>query len=186
MPFWAITELVPDGATVEQIVESRPLEQADAVQLALRVGEVARLAHDQGHDLGGGIRPELVYLRREATGFQLSALLHRAPALLRATRQGEAILIPPAPFACDFSHEDDVTGLAQLLWYMVTGGHPFLAPEDLRWDASWTSFRHENRQRQPWRGPAALGPLLERALFAERGQRPSLPEFLAQLGRVHH
>jgi hypothetical protein len=65
MPFWAITELVPDGATVEEVVESQPLEQAAAVRLALRVGEAARRALDRGHDLGGGIRPELVYLRRE-------------------------------------------------------------------------------------------------------------------------
>jgi hypothetical protein len=185
MPFWAITELVPDGATVEEIVESGPLEPAAAVGLALRLGEVARLAHDRGHDLGGGIRPELVYLRSAATGFQLSAVLHRGPALLHATRRGEAILIPPAAFPSDFSHADDVTGLAQLLWYMVTGGHPFLAPEDVRWEASWTSFRHENRERQLWRGPPALGPLLERALFEEGGGRPSLAEFLAELGHAH-
>jgi hypothetical protein len=67
---------------------------------------------------------------------------------------------------------------------MVTAGHPFLAPPDLRWNASWTSFRHENRQRQAWRGPSALGPLLERTLFSESGERPSLAEFLVQLGRL--
>lgn len=184
MPLRGVAELLPGGSTVEEIVESAPVDAPDAVRIVSIVGDVARRALESGNDLGGGIRPELIYLRRGATGFELSGMLHRGAAVLAATRRGEAILFPPNSFPCDFSHRDDVTGLAQLLWYMVTGGHPFLAQEDIRWNASWDSFRHQNRRRQPWRGPSGLQPLLERTLFHD-GEPPTLAEFLAELRRVH-
>ncbi len=184
-PYSGIAELVPDGSTVEDIVESSLIDVPDAVRIVLRVGEVACRPQEQGHGLGGGIRPELVYLRRTAMGLEVSGLLHRAPAFLGATRRGEAILFPSNTFPCDFSHSDDVTGLAQLLWYMLTGSHPFLAQEDIRWNESWNSFRHQNRRRQAWRGPSALLPLLERTLFQEGSETPPLAEFLGDLRLLH-
>jgi hypothetical protein len=76
----------------------------------------------------------------------------------------ETILFPPV-YAANFSSRSDAIGLAQLIWYMTTGTHPWLAAENLRWVPSWAALRHTMRERQPWTGPAVLGPLLERALF---------------------
>jgi hypothetical protein len=115
-------------------------------------------------------------------GLELSGIMHRAPAFRRATYSGEAIRIPPV-FLADFHSVGDVGGLALLLWFMVTGGHPFLSPADVTW--SDTHNGHHARVRQPWHGPLSWEPLLERSLFAEASSRPSLDEFLAELTAVH-
>jgi hypothetical protein len=175
----AITELAPAGEPLLDVVMRRPLAVDTAIRVALEVGRVALRAHEQGVQLGA-IRPELVYVAERGGALHLSGIVHRAPAFLTTTQQGEAFLWP-AVFRSDYSSPDDVAGLAQLLWFMTTGDHPFLAPADVTWQDDWTTLRHEARSRQSWRGPAALGPLLERCLFAAKDARPAMASVVTEL-----
>jgi hypothetical protein len=176
VPLWAIAELTP-GTTLLEAVRKAPLDFDDAIAVARHAGEIASAAHERGHPLGG-LHPELVFIDRDHTPAKLTGILHRAPALLASTYKGEAQCWPPV-FRSDFRATDDVTALAQLLWFMTTGGHPFLADADITWDDAWTHL--PARRPQPWRGPPALGQLLSRWLFADDAQRPSLDEVLREL-----
>ena len=176
---YGITELVPPGQTVLDAVASGRFEPTVAMRVAVRVAEVARRAQARGTALSA-LRPELVYVVDRGAGIELSRILHRAPAFLSTAARGEALLWPPA-FRSDFGSRDDVQGLAQLLWFMATGTHPFLAPENVTWEDSWTHVLHSLRARQPWRGPAALEPLLTRCLFDAPVNRPTLDELLVEL-----
>lgn len=179
-----LAEAVPDRPTLEEVVERGALAPLVALSLARQIGDVALAAHQRGIELGG-IRPELIYLTEGLdAGVELDCILHRGPSWLAATCRGEAVLWPPV-FHADFSAASDVDGLAQLVWYMLTGSHPFLAREDMRWNELWSEYRHDRRRRQPWRGPPALGAVLERVLFGGEGARPTVDRFLAELQRAH-
>ena len=181
-PFFGIVEALPDGRTLDEIVVERPLSLDDALAVAIEVAAVARRAHAAGHQLGG-IRPELVYLRSENGQLRLAGIAHRGPSVIGQTYSGEQIRWPPI-FAMDFSSPDDARGLAQLVWYALTGGHPFLAADDLRWNPTWNEFRHDCRHRQRWTGPAVIGPVLKRVLFDSGGNAPVFDELVGELDRV--
>ena len=159
-----VVEAMPEGRDLDTVVQAGTLAPRTALALALEVAAVAQRAHARGHQLGG-IRPELIYVRETEGGVALTQIAHRGPAILSQYYGGEAILFPPRPFIAEFSTTDDATGLAVTLWYMITGGHPWIAPQNLRWDDSWREFRQHIRTRQPWTGPARLGNILEVALF---------------------
>jgi hypothetical protein len=176
----AVVEELPAGRTLEDVVLERGVLGVEAaVAIALEVGAVALRAHAAGHPLGG-IRPELIYVQSVGGRLAMTQIAHRGPALISQYYGGEAILIEPV-YAADFSSDNDSAGLAQLVWYLTTGRHPWLAPDDLRWDRSWNEFRHRRRRRQPWTGPAALGPILEAALFA--ATPTPLPDLISALAR---
>lgn len=174
-----LVEAWPDGRDLDAVIRDHPRDLPTTLGLALEVAAVATRAHARGHQLGG-IRPELIFVREDAGGLALTQIAHRGPAVISQYYGGEAILFPSV-YAADFSSPDDATGLAQVVWYMLTGGHPFLAPENLRWDDSWQHFRHKMRSRQPWTGPAALTPVFERALFAATAM--PFPELVVELTR---
>lgn len=83
--------------------------------------------------------------------------------MLAATRSGEAILSLVFPY--DFSSRTDAEGLANLLWFALTDGHPYVAPSDIRRPQAWSDYEYGRARRQPWTGPPAVGPLLEHVLF---------------------
>ncbi len=159
-----VVEAMPAGRDLDSVVQAGRLEPRVAVALALEIAAVAERAHARGHRLGG-IRPELIYVREADGGVALTQIAHRGPAVLSQYYGGEAILFPPRPFIAEFATTDDAAGLAMALWYMITGGHPWIAPQNLRWDDAWREFRQAIRTRQPWTGPTSLGPILEAALF---------------------
>jgi hypothetical protein len=177
-PFFGVVEELPQGRPLRELIEEESVTAHDAIAIAVEVGETARRAHQRGHQLGG-IRPELVYAQRVGSTLALTGVAHRGPAVIERTYAGEAVVWPPVP-QCEWSSENDVQGLAQLVWYLTTGTHPFLAREDICWNESWGGDRHRRRQRQPWTGPATLGALLERVLFDEPGE-VNLERLLAEL-----
>lgn len=180
--FVGVVEAVPDGRTLDDAVRERPLRTANALALALEIADVARVAHARGHQLGG-IRPELVYVNGSDAEFRLSAIAHRGPSVISATYSGEQVRWPPV-FACDFSSPDDARGLAQLVWYALTGGHPFLAPDDMRWNETWNEFRHRRTRRQPWTGPKAVGEVLEPVLVEGTSENPGFEWLVGELQRL--
>ncbi len=175
--FRGVLEACPDGESIEAIVSRGPIAPVNAVALGLQIADLLRRVAGDGRPLGA-IRPELVYARPGAGGLTLTGVMHRGPAIASLTEAGEAVLVPPL-FEMDFSCPDDVAGLAQLVWYMVTGAHPWYAPEDVRWQLAWDDYHEHRRRRQPWMGPPGLGPILEAAIFSSL--RASLPEFTARL-----
>lgn len=175
--FRGVLEACPDGESIETIVSRGRIAPVNAVALALQISDLLRRVAGDGRPLGA-IRPELVYARPGAGGLTLTGVMHRGPAIASVTYAGEAVLVPPL-FETDFSSPDDVAGLAQLVWYMVTCAHAWYAPEDVRWQLAWDDFHEHRRRRQAWIGPPALGPVLEEAIFSAR--RGSLHEFTARL-----
>jgi hypothetical protein len=178
--YYGIVEPVPSGDTLQTMVATAPLSPDDAVAVTLQVAEVVRRAHDTGLRHLNGVRPELVFANRTGHGVDVTGILHRAPTFLAATHHGEALLFPPI-FRADFSAPDDVSGLAQLLWYTATGTHPYLSAQNVVWQDSWTHDLHDERERQPWRGPASWLPILDRCLFGPAASRPSIDVFVQNL-----
>ncbi len=178
-PFFGVVEVPPEGRSMDEVVAESPLPLDDALSVAIRVAAVAQRAHAAGHELGG-IRPELVYVRGDTNSrWSLSGIMHRGQAVIDATHCGEGICVPPV-FPFDFSSRNDAHGLAQLLWYALTGGHPHVAPEDFRQRQAWRDHECGKARRQPWTGPAAIGRLLESVLF-ESGSLPRFEPFAAEL-----
>ena len=172
-----VVEACPEGEAIEAIVARSPVAPSVAVSLAVQIADVLRRVMPDGRGLGA-MRPELVYARPDGLSLALTGIMHRGPALVAATSAGEAVLVPPV-FLTDFSSPDDVAGLAQLVWFMVTGGHPWYELSDVRWQLAWDDFHEQRRRRQLWGGPATLGATLEHAIFAVR--RLSLDEFVQRL-----
>lgn len=159
---YGVVEELPDGRTLEEVVRERTLSPAETVSIAMQIARVAQVAHAAGHQLGG-IRPELVYVRRDGEQWSLVAITHRAQAVIDATYSGEAICTPPV-FSADFSSANDAQGLAQLVWHALTGGHPYVAAADFARSGAWYAHRTGRAPRQPWTGPAEFGAALEFAL----------------------
>jgi hypothetical protein len=177
--YYGIVESALCGETLQARVSSQPLDVHDALAVTIQVSDVVLRAHEAGVSLGG-VRPELVMVDQTTSGLSLAGILHRAPALLAMTHHGEAYLIPPI-FRSAYHAPDDVYALAQLLWYAATGGHPFLAADHVEWRDEWTHDLRDQRERQPWLGPPSWLSMLERCLFANLAQRPTLMELQREL-----
>ncbi|KAB2906921.1 MAG: hypothetical protein F9K40_05705 [Kofleriaceae bacterium] len=177
-PMFGVVEALPEGRTLDDVVAEDPLELEEALRVAIQLAGVARRAHAEGLSLGA-IRPELVYLRREETRWTLSGVIPRGQAVIDATYSGEGVRVPPV-FPCDFSSANDTRGLAALLWYALTGGHPYVAPADVPERRAWSDHERGRARRQPWTGPPSIGPLLERVLF-ESGPSPDFESFISAL-----
>lgn len=178
--FVGVVEALPEGHTLDDVVLGGPLDLTDALTIASQVAAVARRAHEAGHQLGG-IRPELTYVRRDHGRWSLSGIMHRGAAVLAVTRSGEAILSRVFPY--DFSSRNDADGLAKLVWFALTGGHPSVAPRDIRRPEAWSHYEYGRAKRQPWTGPATIGPPLERMVFDSSGA-PDFESFVEELVRV--
>lgn len=178
--FIGVVEALPDGRPMDEVVAEGPLLLEDAVTIAIQVAGVARRAHAAGHPLGG-VRPELTFVRRHGAHWVLSGIMHRCAAIIPATQSGEAVLSPVFP--CDFSSKNDAHGLAQLLWFALTDGHPYIAPADIRRPQAWSDYEYGRARRQAWTGPAAIGPLLERVLFPS-GDSMGFEAFVSELEKL--
>jgi hypothetical protein len=178
--YYGIVEPVPPGDTLQTMVSTAPLPLREALAVTLQVAEVVRRTHCSGLRHLNGVRPELVFAHRTDHGIDLTGILHRAPSFLSATHHGEALLLPPI-FRADFSAADDVSGLAQLLWYAATGSHPHLIAQNVVWLDSWTHDLHGQRERQPWTGPPSWLPILDQCLFGPAGSRPTIDVFVQTL-----
>ena len=159
-----LVEELPDGRSLADVVRhDGALDVEAALSIALAAAAVAKRAHAAGHAFAG-LHPELIYVRVAGTGCTLQAIAHRAPVVIAQHLPDEPGPLA-MPDAAGMLGVDDATCLAQLVWFLVTGSLPFLAPPSLAWP-TWHGVRHPQRRRQAWIGGAALGALLERVLFA--------------------
>lgn len=148
-------------------------------QLADALGEL----HEYGW-IVRGLRPELTY----ADGAELTAVAPRHE-LFMMTATPPSYGVPPvfdrtylAPELLvnrPASPASDVFSVCAMLAELVTGTHPF-------GDAGGFAMveRMVAGEREPWAGPAALGPLLDRGLAKDPARRPSVAELAAELARL--
>ena len=175
-----IVEVEPRG---QPSIELAPIDEKDAVQLALDLLEVIGRAHATGQAVGG-IRPELVYARRDGDGrLRLAGLVPRGAMFLARcyplssgnppfTRLYTALRDPP------LEPPGDVFAVCMTLWHLVLGRHPFgdhyleQLPRMMAGEAP------------PWTGSPALGAILATGLEMDRGRRPGAAELAARLAAL--
>lgn len=142
--------------------------------------EVVARAHAAGQEVGG-IRPELVYARRDADGtLRLAGLVPRSPMFLaRAyplssgnppfTRLYTALRDPP------LEPPGDVYGVALTFIHLVQGAHPF-------GDHYLSQIpRMSAGERPAWTGSPELGELLIAGVERDPARRPTAAELAARL-----
>ena len=175
-----IVEVEPRG---QASIELAPIDEKSAVQLALELLEVIGRAHAAGQVVGG-IRPELVYLRRDVESrLRLAGLVPRgAMFLARAyplssgnppfTRLYTALRDPPLQPA------GDVFAVSMTLLHLVMGRHPFgdhYLEEVPRMMAG---------ERPGWAGSPPLGEILIAGVEMDHTRRPSATEMAARLAAL--
>ena len=178
------------GWTGECFVEVEPRGQP-AIELASideeRVLPVARdlaATLERAHAAGqvvGGIRPELIYLRRDVGGeLRLAGLVPRGPVLLARARPLSSGNPPftrfyASPFDPPLAAAGDVFALAASLWHLVTGAHPF-------GDHYLDQIRRMHaRERPAWSGSPALGALLHDGMSLDPSGRPTAADLARRL-----
>jgi hypothetical protein len=172
-----IVEVEPRG---QPAIELAPIDEKSAVLLAVDVLEVVARAHAARLEVGG-IRPELIYARRDTEGRpRLAGLVPRSPMFLaRAyplssgsppfTRLYTALHDPPD------ERQRDIYAVAMTFIHLVQGAHPFgdhYLEEVPRMAAG---------ERPAWRGSPRLGEALISGLEKDPKRRPRAEELAARL-----
>lgn len=175
-----IVEVEPRG---QATIELAPIDDKSAVQLAGDLLAVIARVHADGQAVGG-IRPELVYARRDSESrLRLAGVAPRAALFLARsyplssgnppfTRLYTALRDPP------LEPPGDVFAACLTLWHLVLGRHPFgdhyleQLPRMMAGEAP------------PWTGSPALGALLAAGLEMDRARRPGAAELAARLAAL--
>lgn len=172
-----IVEVEPRGRPA---IELAPVDEKSAVLLAVDVLEVVARAHAARLEVGG-IRPELIYARRDSDGrLRLAGLVPRSPMFLaRAyplssgnppfTRLYTPLLDPRDSLPAD------VYAVALTFLHLVQGAHPF-GDHYLQQIAPMSAG-----ERPAWRGSPRLGEALISGLEKDPGRRPRAEELAARL-----
>ncbi len=131
LAFWVIER--GEGTTLDEYLERHgTLAPKEALEIAVRVAEVVRDAHAAGL-FHGGIAPRWVAIADEGVTVDHFAIQPTMPEI----RQLDGVILsqdllwsmPPESFAddgADHSAVGDVWGLGALLYWMLTGVHPYL------------------------------------------------------------
>lgn len=177
--FLVIVDEIPNG---QALAEAGRLEVREAIRLGLDLCEViTEWAAARGGYVLNGLRPETVFVIGEAGARRFSAATPRPYYILSDESPYGSYPYPPyRPPSGDWdpSPHDALFVVALLIWYAVTGIHPYVIPNsDMRVN-QW----HDTRL--PFEGPAALGELLERALIADLALRISVVDFRAGLEKL--
>jgi hypothetical protein len=177
-----MVEVEPPGVPASDL--ALPLAPPVAAALALEVARIAAAAHAVGFAIGG-LRPELVYVQSAAAPVITSV----APRAERFWLTGKPRCYGVAPCFDQFFHapellarphdppaaSGDVFAIAAMLACWLAGEHPFDGEGPSQAIAIATG------RRRPWRGPAELEAILDRALALEPAVRTSLDVLIAQL-----
>ena len=170
-------EIEPRG---QASIELAPIDEKNAVRLGIDLLEVVARVHAAGGTIGG-IRPELVYVRRDVEGrLRLAGLVPRAALFLaRAyplssgnppfTRIYTALRDP------ELQPAGDVFAVSMTLLHLVTGTHPFGDHylEEVP--------RMMSGERPAWTGSPELGEILTAGIEMDHTRRPGAGELAARL-----
>ncbi len=174
-----LVEQLPDGDRTDE----QPPKGGDAIEIAIAIGEVLRAVQSYGWVLAG-LRPETVFVLREATHCRFSGMAPRCQLFWMTSREPREAA-PPAfdrlYIAPELMGSQEPTAAADVFSLCATlaewiSGYPFEGEHFMARLMSLLQGR-----RSGWHGPPELAPLIDRALAVEPARRPSLDEVLAEL-----
>ena len=185
LPFWVIER--SDGVSLDAYVERHgTLAPQEAVEIAIRVATVVKAAHAAGQ-LHGGIAPRWVTVGDAGVTvehFGVQPTLAEIRTLDGAMMSQDLLWsLPPEQFddsAVDHAEVGDVWAIGALLYWMVSGVHPYL---DDPTDTSEAMLRLRNGDAPPALAELAidadLSAFVERAVAASPEERfASIADFL--------
>lgn len=159
-------------ALVEEIIGSEAKPTLDVRELGAAVAKVVAAVHAAKGVLAG-IRPELIYVENNA----FAALLPRGPQfaasapMTRGVRTYAMPYMSPEAFTnSEVSAAGDVFELAESLWFLATGAHPFGS------DTMEVVQNLMANKRAAWTGDEKLGAKLTACLVPSPNERPSADE----------
>lgn len=172
-----LVEVEPRG---QPSIELAPIDETNAVRLGLDLLEVVARAHASGLTIGG-IRPELIYVRRDVESrLRLAGLVPRGAMFLARsyplssgdppfTRLYTALRDP------DLLPAGDVFAVSMSLLHLVMGEHPFGDHylEEVP--------RMMSGERPGWTGSPLLGEILMAGIEMDHTRRPGAAELAARL-----
>jgi len=165
----------PD-ALVEEIIGSEATPTLDVRALGGAVAKVVAAVHAANGVLAG-IRPELIYVDNGA----FAALVPRGPQFAASAPMPRGVRTYAMPYMAPETLSNsaltaaaDVFALAESLWFLATGMHPFGA------DTMEVVQNLMGNRRAEWTGDAKLGTTLTACLAPSPTERPSADE-LARL-----
>ena len=175
---------IPKGQTIADVGR---LDMREAAQLGIDLCDVVVdwAAACDGY-IYKGLRPETIFVSGATGARRFTGATPRPYLMLGIETNGFECIrggYPSPPFDPPYEElspapHDALFTVALLVWYAVTGIHPFDVPGSSTDSNIWAGNRH------PYDGPAALGPILDRALVAERTERCSVDEFKAALAAL--
>jgi hypothetical protein len=177
-----LLEQLPDGVDTDE----DPPHGADAIDAAIALAEILVQAHERSWTIFG-IRPETVFLAREAGRVRFSGIAPRCEAFW-ASAQPPQEAAPPAFTHFYFPAEilsgkpptpaSDVFSLCATLAHWESD-HPFAGSDIVSRMGSVLQGR-----RTAWTGPPALRPIVDSGLASDPSRRPSASELIAALTRL--
>lgn len=179
---WFAHERV-EGATVEDMLATDPLEPAHAVVLLRDIAEVLEHAHRRGV-VHCGLRPDRIVITGRARGFPLciadwsDARIHDTTSTAAVPTLSDYV----APELADGGAPDDradVYSLGVIAYRALTGVMPFDGAAAAH-DSDGTVQHVPTTVRCP-DAPPELSSLVDQMLAADRWDRPSSAEVLAEL-----
>jgi hypothetical protein len=185
--FEGMVEAEPAGKPASDVL-ALPVDPGLAVRIALAITKPLAAAHATAAVVRG-LRPELVYLEGDPSAPVLAGIAPRCEAFL-TTAEPRGYGVPPCfdhfyqapevlarPFDAP-SPRADVFSLCAVLAHWVSGEPPFQG------EGAMQAIAIATGQRRRWRGPAALGAILDAGLHPLPEQRTSLSELVTSLARL--
>lgn len=174
--YFVIVDEIPIGLS---LVEVGRIDAREATELGIDLCNVITdwAAARDGHVLRG-LRPETVFMSGAAGARRFTAATPRPYFMLGNEAPYGGYPYPsfdPPSMDSQPSPHDALFTLALIVWYAVTGNHPYDIPQTNMDRNLWED------KRLSFDGPEALGHVLESALVADPASRISIDGFRAAL-----
>ncbi len=186
-PYEGMVEIEPAGRPATDVLVL-PLDPAIAIRIALAIAKPLAAVHATAAVVRG-LRPELIYLDGNPTAPRLAGLAPRCEAFL-TTAEPRCYGVPPCfdhyyqapevlarPYDAP-SPAADVFSLCAIIAHWISGEHPFHG------EGAMQAISIATGNRRTWRGPVAIGAILDTGLRPSPGARTSLSELVASLAAL--
>jgi len=177
--FVAVIDKIPEGRSIAEVGR---LDVREALQLGIDLCDVITdWAAARGGYVLHGLRPETVFVSETTGTRRFTGATPRPYYMLGDEPPYGAYPYPSFTTPTDDPEpapHDALFVVALLIWYAVTGIHPYVIP-----DTNMRSNQWEDK-RLPFDGPQPLGQLLERALVADPALRISVADFKSGLAAL--
>jgi serine/threonine protein kinase/Flp pilus assembly protein TadD len=175
-----------EGQTLKEKIDSGPMDPAEAVDLALHVGEGLQEAHSRGI-VHRDIKPANIMVTSPRQIKIMDFGLAKSPTRVKITRTGttvgtQAYMSPEQARGQEADHRSDIWSLGVVLYEMLVGRRPFGGAYQQAVIYSILNEDPEPLTSLPRGAPTDLGDTVLRMLHKERDLRiQSMGEFLVRL-----